>query len=67
MKQIRRSPLTTTVIVRIMACVLGIMLLVFAAKFVAILPDVMPGVAAGRLLMVVLGTILLLGSIWIGV
>ena len=53
-------------IVRLIAITVGVFMLLTAAKFVTVLPDVMPGNAAGILAMVTVGAILLLGAIWIG-
>ncbi|MFT8718677.1 hypothetical protein [Acetobacter sp.] len=67
MRPIRRFPISSTMIVRLIAITVGVFMLLTAAKFVAVLPDVMPGNAAGILAMVTVGAILLLGAIWIGV
>lgn len=61
-----RSSLSSTAIVRILAVVTGVIFLLLALKFAVTLPDVMPGNAAGVLVLVFVGAVLLLGSIWIG-
>lgn len=66
MRQIRRSPLSSTAIVRLITVVIGAVMLFAALRFIAVMPDVMPGNAAGILMLVTIGTILLLGAIWIG-
>ncbi|WP_291364690.1 hypothetical protein [Acetobacter sp. UBA5411] len=66
MRPIRRFPISSTSIVRIVAFVAGVLMLVAAARFVAELPSVMPGNAAGILVLVTLGTIFVLAAIWLG-
>ncbi|MCE0742645.1 hypothetical protein LWC05_01865 [Acetobacter sicerae] len=67
MRPIRRFPISSTSIVRIVAFVAGVLMLVAATRFVAELPSVMPGNAAGTLVLVALGTIFVLAAIWLGV
>ncbi|GBR00940.1 hypothetical protein [Acetobacter oeni] len=62
-----RSPITSTAIVRMVAIGLGAVFLAFAVRFALEMPDVMPGNAAGILALVALGTILILGAIWIAI
>ncbi|NHN84648.1 hypothetical protein GOB93_08320 [Acetobacter musti] len=62
-----RSPLNSTAIVRIIAVGIGLVFLVLALRFAMEMPDVMPGNAAGILVLVFVGTVLILGAIWIGI
>lgn len=62
-----RSPLSTGTVVRLAVVILGLIFLIAAARFVVELPDVMPGSAAGMLVLVFVGAVLLVGALWIGI
>ncbi|NHN88210.1 hypothetical protein [Acetobacter conturbans] len=67
MRQIKRSPISTIAVVRILAVTVGVLMLLSALRFATALPDVMPGNAAGMLALVTLGTLLIVGAIWLGI
>ncbi|AQS84844.1 MAG: hypothetical protein ABF876_13790 [Acetobacter aceti] len=67
MRPIRRFPISSTSIVRIVVFIVGALMLLAAARFVAELPAVMPGNAAGTMVLVTLGAIFVLAAIWIGI
>ncbi|NHO31223.1 hypothetical protein [Acetobacter fallax] len=62
-----RSPLNSTVIVRFVAITIGLVFLALALRFAMEMPDVMPGNAAGILVLVFVGAVLVLGALWIGI